>query len=107
MNRDIAEGRLSRSPHGNYVIEVGNYVIVSPSELGNYTIADSAARELPPAALIPLSEAGTPNLARVLASVVRRPRQIGTLIGLALETRLALLALAGPARALRSLAAAV
>jgi len=43
MNRDIAEGRLSRSPHGNYVIEVGNYVIVSPSELGNYTIADSAA----------------------------------------------------------------
>jgi hypothetical protein len=25
---------------GNYVIEVGNYVIVSPSELGNYMIAD-------------------------------------------------------------------
>jgi hypothetical protein len=26
---------------GNYVIAVGNYVIVSPSELGNYKIADS------------------------------------------------------------------
>jgi hypothetical protein len=26
---------------GNYVIEVGNYVIVSPSQLGNYKIADS------------------------------------------------------------------
>jgi hypothetical protein len=26
---------------GNYVIGVGNYVIVSPSELGNYMIADS------------------------------------------------------------------
>jgi len=26
---------------GNYVIEVGNYVIVSPSELGNYKIADN------------------------------------------------------------------
>ena len=26
---------------GNYVIEVGNYVIATPSELGNYKIADS------------------------------------------------------------------
>ena len=64
------------------------------------------ARELPPAALIPLSEAGTPNLARVLGSILRRPRQIATLIGLARETRMALSALAGPAHALRGLAAA-
>jgi hypothetical protein len=28
-------------PMGNYVIGVRNYVIVSPSELGNYTIADT------------------------------------------------------------------
>ena len=28
-------------PMGNYVIGVGNYVIVSPSELGNYMIADN------------------------------------------------------------------
>jgi len=69
------------------------------------TIADTAYRELPPAALIPLSEAGTPNLARVLASVLRRPQQIATLIGLARETRMALSALAGPAHALRGLAA--
>ena len=26
---------------GNYVIGVGNYMIVNPSELGNYKIADS------------------------------------------------------------------
>ncbi len=71
------------------------------------TIADTAYRELPPAALIPLSEAGTPNLARVLGSVLRRPRQIGALIGLALETRMALTALAGPARAIGGLVAAV
>ena len=71
------------------------------------TIADTAYRELPPAALIPLSGAGTPNLARVLGSVLRRPGQIGPLIGLAWETRMALLALAGPARALRGLVAAV
>ena len=30
-------------PMGNYVIEVGNYVIATPSELGNYKIADSHA----------------------------------------------------------------
>jgi hypothetical protein len=28
-------------PMGNYVIAVGNYVILSPSELGNYKIADT------------------------------------------------------------------
>jgi hopanoid-associated phosphorylase len=70
------------------------------------TIADTACRELPPAALIPLSEAGTPNFARVLGSILRRPRQIGKLIGLARETQMALSALAGPAYALRGLAAA-
>jgi adenosylhomocysteine nucleosidase len=71
------------------------------------TIADRACRELPPAALIPLSETGTPNLARVLASVLRRPGQIRTLIRLARETRLALSALAGPADALRQFVAPV
>jgi hypothetical protein len=29
------------APMGNYVIEVGDYQIVSPSELGNYKIADT------------------------------------------------------------------
>jgi adenosylhomocysteine nucleosidase len=67
------------------------------------TVADTAYRELPPAALIPLSEAGTPNLARVLGSVLRRPGQIRTLIRLARETRMALSALAGPAHAVRGL----
>ena len=31
-------------PMGNYVIAVGNCVIVSPSELGNYLSADNAGR---------------------------------------------------------------
>jgi adenosylhomocysteine nucleosidase len=64
-------------------------------------IADTADRELPPAALIPLGENGTPKLDRVLASVLRRPHQVAALIGLARDTRTALSALAGPARALR------
>jgi adenosylhomocysteine nucleosidase len=69
------------------------------------TIADTAHRELPPAALIPLAEDGTPNLARVLASVIRRPGQLAALFGLARETRAALAALALPARALHGLVA--
>lgn len=65
------------------------------------TIADPASRELPSAALIPLSQDGTPALTRVLGDVLRRPRQIAALWGLARETRQALLALASPAHAVR------
>lgn len=65
------------------------------------SIADPATRELPPAALIPLAQNGTPAFVRVLGEVLRRPRQIGALFGLARETRQGLTALAGPARALR------
>jgi adenosylhomocysteine nucleosidase len=68
-------------------------------------IADTANRELPRAALIPLSEGGTPRLGRVLASVLREPRQLASLVGLAREVRTAQLALAGPARALHGLLA--
>jgi adenosylhomocysteine nucleosidase len=70
------------------------------------SIADAAYRELPPAALIPLSEEGTPRLARVLSSVLRQPRQLASLVGLAREVRTAQVALAGPARALHGLLAA-
>ncbi|HJU19772.1 MAG TPA: hypothetical protein VJ770_25235 [Stellaceae bacterium] len=68
-------------------------------------IADAVYRELPPAALIPLSEEGRPRLANVFASVLRRPQQISPLIALARETRRALAALAEPARALHGLVA--
>jgi hopanoid-associated phosphorylase len=70
------------------------------------TIADPATRRLPPAALIPLTADGTPAFSRVVREVARRPRQIGALFGLARETRQALTALAGPARALRAALAA-
>jgi adenosylhomocysteine nucleosidase len=69
------------------------------------TIADTVYRELPPAALIALSETGTPKLARVFGAILQRPSQIGRLIGVAWETRMALSALAEPARALRGLIA--
>lgn len=65
------------------------------------TVADPSTRSLPPAALIPLAEDGRPAFSRVFAEVARRPRQLAALCGLARETRQALLALAGPARALR------
>jgi adenosylhomocysteine nucleosidase len=65
------------------------------------TIADPARRALPQAALIPLGADGMPAIGRVLVEVLRRPRQIAALFSLARETRRALTALPGPARALR------
>jgi hopanoid-associated phosphorylase len=66
-------------------------------------IADSAHRDLPPAALIPLRTDGTPQFHRVFAEVLRRPFQISEIVALAQETRTALSALIGPARALRGM----
>jgi len=70
-------------------------------------IADPATRELPPAALVPLGRDGKPVFGHVLASVMRRPQQLPTLLGVAREARRALAALVGPAHALhRTLAQA-
>ena len=69
------------------------------------SIADTARRDLPPAALVPLCLDGNPDLLGVLAAVLRRPLQITGMIGLARETRMALSALVGPAQALRSFVA--
>jgi adenosylhomocysteine nucleosidase len=63
-------------------------------------IADPAVRELPPAALVPLADDGTPALGQVIASVLTRPRQLPTLLTVAREARQALQALVGPAHAL-------
>ena len=63
-------------------------------------IADPAARELPPAALVALADDGTPAFGPMLASVLRRPKQLPTLVAVAREARQALQALVGPARAL-------
>ena len=70
------------------------------------SIADTARQDLPPASLVPLSVDGRPDLLGVLAAVLRRPSQVARMIGLARETRIALSALIGPARALRGLVGA-
>ena len=70
------------------------------------TIADTAHRDLPPASLVPLSADGKPHFSKVFASVLRRPFQLAEIIGLARETRTALAALIGPARALRGVVGA-
>jgi adenosylhomocysteine nucleosidase len=64
-------------------------------------IADPATRSLPPAALLPLSAEGKPQVGQVLASVMRRPQQLPSLFGIAREARQALAALVEPANALR------
>jgi len=55
-------------------------------------IADPAERNLPPAALVPLTDEGQPSV-RVLMSILSRPYQVPALIRLAQETRIALRAL--------------
>ena len=67
-------------------------------------IADPVERNLPPAALVPLAAGGRPDLARVSASVFRRPQQVPALLGLYGETQRALRALARAAPVLHSLA---
>jgi adenosylhomocysteine nucleosidase len=69
------------------------------------SIADTARRDLPPASLVPLTASGKPDLLKILSAVLRQPFQVPVMIGLARETRIALSALIGPARALRSLVA--
>ena len=55
-------------------------------------IADPADRDLPPAALVPLTRSGRPS-PRVLGSIATKPRQLSALLALARETRSALEAL--------------
>jgi uridine phosphorylase len=69
------------------------------------SIADTARRDLPPASLVPLTANGNPDVVKVFSAVLRRPFQVGGMIGLARETAIALSALIRPARALRSLVA--
>jgi len=52
-------------------------------------IADAADRDLPPAALVPLTRSGRPSV-RVLGSIIARPGQLPALLTLARETRAAL-----------------
>jgi adenosylhomocysteine nucleosidase len=68
-------------------------------------VADPASRNLPHAAQIPLRIDGKPEIRLIFAAMLRRPHQIGELIRLRRETRAALSALVGPARALSGLAA--
>jgi hopanoid-associated phosphorylase len=52
-------------------------------------VADPWHRALPPAAQVELRPNGTPDLSAVIRSVIERPRQVGTLIRVALDTRTA------------------
>jgi hypothetical protein len=63
-------------------------------------IADAAASDLPPAALVGLDRQGGIALGAVLASLWREPRQLARLFGTAGDTRAALRALAGAIRPL-------
>ena len=63
-------------------------------------VADSAAKDLPPAASVPLRANGRVDIGAVLASLAKEPKQIPALLGLAGETATALLTLYRAGRAL-------
>jgi len=63
-------------------------------------IADPAARELPPAALLPLDANGRPVIPAVLRSLATAPAQLPALLRLALDTRRALAVLRDTTRLL-------
>jgi adenosylhomocysteine nucleosidase len=67
------------------------------------SVADAAARGLPPAVLIGLDAAGRPALGPVLASVMRHPGQIPALLQVALDTRRAFRGLRRAARSVQVL----
>ncbi|WP_158926557.1 hypothetical protein [Acidisphaera sp. S103] len=58
-------------------------------------ISDAADRDLPPAALLAVDRWGRIDLRRVLASLLRQPRQLPGLLGLALDAARARRALVG------------
>jgi hopanoid-associated phosphorylase len=64
------------------------------------TIADSAHRNLPAAALLPLKGNGKPRLGAVLGSLAKAPGQLPALIAVARETGTAMSALRRAAKAL-------
>jgi hopanoid-associated phosphorylase len=63
-------------------------------------VADPSHRALPPAAQVELRSNGTPDLPAVMRSVIERPRQVGALIRVALDTRTARTGLVRARRAL-------
>jgi adenosylhomocysteine nucleosidase len=65
-------------------------------------VCDTAARDLPEAALVALNAKGGIGMARVAASVIRQPSQILGLVGLARDAGRARRALAGRVRGLRT-----
>jgi adenosylhomocysteine nucleosidase len=65
-------------------------------------VADVGARDLPPAARLPLRADGRAHLAAVMASLARQPGQIPALARVAGETAAALWALGRAGRALAS-----
>jgi hypothetical protein len=62
------------TPMGNYVIGVGNYMIATPSELGNYMSADSSRHRLTHRASLAFTMLTFPCFPPVLARIWHGPR---------------------------------
>jgi adenosylhomocysteine nucleosidase len=103
---DAEAKRRARAQTGALIVDLESSAVARSAAAAGVAfivvraVADTASRSLPPAALIPLTAAGTPDFGHLAAAVLRRPGQIASLVGLARDTRKALTALVRPARAL-------
>ena len=103
---DVESKRRARAQTGAVIVDLESAAVARFATAAGIAfivvraVADAACRSLPPAALIPLTAAGTPDFGRLAATVLLRPGQIASLIALARDTRKGLAALARPARAL-------
>lgn len=94
-----AKAALRRSSEASAVdLESGAVAVVATRHRLPFVIlravSDPAGHALPPAALVPLTPAGGPDLRAILASLARHPAQLPALIRLAVTTRAALRTLA-------------
>jgi len=91
---------------GALAVDLESAVVASAAEAAQIpflvlrAMADPATRALPSAALIPFTGDENSVLLRLIAELLRQPRQIAALLVLAFDTQRALMALAAPARAL-------
>ena len=93
------EKRLLHDATSSVAVDMESHVAAEAAEAHGLPFAacrvilDPAHRALPPAALIDLRPDGTPDVAAVLRSVIRHPRQLPALLNVAADARAARLAL--------------
>ncbi len=94
-----AEKRRLRDATSSVAVDMESHIAAAAAQAHGLPFAacrviiDPAHRALPPAALVNLRPDGTPDIAAVLRSLIRQPRQLPALVRIAADARAAQLAL--------------